>query len=171
MNALKKTLKLISDVFGAVALLFLAFLMFGITADVVVRAITGDPISGVFEMSELSLVMVVFLGAMWAQGDRAHIRVNILSKQLSGLPHRIAMAFGWGCGALALFMLAWPATQEAIYSLSIWEFRWGYIQIPIWWTKVGLAMGLWLAGIQMTCDAMFALLEDESEEIQSAVEA
>lgn len=171
MKSLKKTLKFISDVFGAVAMLFLAFLMFGITADVIVRAITGAPISGVFEMSELSLVMIVFLGAMWAQGDRAHIRVNILSKQLSGLSHRIVMAFSWGCGALALFMLAWPATQEAIYSVSIWEFRWGYVQIPIWWTKVGLALGLWLAAAQMTCHTVFALVEDESEDTQSMVEA
>ncbi|EPX85719.1 TRAP transporter small permease [Salipiger mucosus] len=163
MNKTKKALKLVSDVFGVVAALFLAFLMFGITADVVARALTGDPISGVFEMSELSLVMIVFLGAMWGQQDRAHIRVNILSTRLSGLPHRIAMGFAWGCGALALLMLAWPATQEAIYSISIWEFRWGYIQVPIWWTKAGLALGLWFAAMQMAVHAIAALVEDEPE--------
>ncbi|MGX0905006.1 TRAP-type C4-dicarboxylate transport system, small permease component [Roseovarius sp. EC-HK134] len=171
MNLIRKILKLISDAFGAVAMLFLAFLMFGITADVITRAITGNPISGVFEMSELSLVMIVFLGAMWAQNDHAHIRVNILTRKLSGLPHRIAMAFSWGCGALALFMFAWSSTQEAIYSVSIWEFRWGYIQFPIWWTKVGVAVGLWLAAIQMTFHAVTALIHDEAEETSSVAEA
>jgi TRAP-type C4-dicarboxylate transport system permease small subunit len=167
MKSVRKILKTTSDVFGAVAILFLAFLMFGITADVAARAITGDSISGVFEMSELSLVMVVFLGTMWAQSDRAHIRVNILTEKLSGLPHRIAMAFSWGCGALALCMFAWPTTQEAIYSVSIWEFRWGYTQVPIWWTKVGVAIGLWFAAVQMTFQAVTALLEDEAEETSS----
>ncbi|MBB4287598.1 TRAP transporter small permease [Roseospira goensis] len=163
MRTIKSILKLVSNVFGVVAMAFLAFLMFGITADVIARALTGDPISGVFEMSELSLVMIVFLGAMWGQQDRAHIRVNVLSNRLTGLPHRIAMTFAWGCGALALLMLAWPATQDAIYSVSIWEFRWGYIQIPIWWTKVGLAAGLWFAAVQMALHAVSALIEDEPD--------
>lgn len=168
MTKIKTALRLVSNLLGAAAAFFLAFLMLGITADVLVRAATGNPISGVFEMSELSLVMVVFLGAMWAQRDRAHIRVNMLSVRLSGWPHRLAMGFAWGCGALALAMLAWPATQEAIYSVSIWEFRWGYIQIPIWWTKIGLALGLWCAAIQMACHAAFALAGDEPETADSS---
>ncbi|KAA8607617.1 hypothetical protein AL036_09805 [Salipiger aestuarii] len=171
MNVIQATLRIVSNLFGVVAMLFLAFLMFGITADVIMRGLTGDPLSGVFEMSELSLVMVVFMGAMWAQRDRAHIRVNILSQRLSGRAHRAIMAFGWGCGALALLMLAWPATQEAVYSVSIREFRWGYTQIPIWWTKVGLALGLWFAAIQMICHAAFALVQDESDDHQPIAEA
>ncbi len=171
MMPIKSALRVVSNLLGAVAMLFLAFLMFGITADVIVRALTGSPISGVFEMSELSLVMVVFLGAMWAQDDRAHIRVNIVSSLLSGWPHRAAMALAWGGGTLALAMLAWPATQEAIYSVSIREFRWGYVQVPIWWTKVGLALGLWLAAIQMACHAVFALFADEAKEPKTASDA
>ena len=171
MTTIKMVLNWISDILGVVAMLFLAFLMFGITADVVVRTLTGDPISGVFEMAELSLVMIVFLGVMWAQRDRAHIRVNILSDRISGLPRRIVMAFCWGAGAMTLFMLAWPATQEAIYSVSIWEFRWGYIQFPIWWTKVALAVGLWLAAVQMAFDALFALIGRKDPQTPSAAGA
>ena len=55
-------LRALSNLFGAVATLFLLFLMFGITLDAVVRAIYGHSIPGVFEMSELSLVVIVFLG-------------------------------------------------------------------------------------------------------------
>jgi len=152
-------------------MLFLAFLMFGITADVLSRAMTGQPIAGVFEMSELSLVMIVFPGAMWAQRDRAHIRVNVISNKLSGIPHRLAIFFAWGCGALALCLLAWPATQEAIHSVSIWEFRWGYIQMPIWWTKVAVAVGLWLAAIQMSCHAVLSLLDDEEDQTHPIADA
>ncbi len=164
MNTIRIFLTVISRVFGTVAMLFLAFLMFGITADVLTRAITGTPISGVFEMSELSLVMIVFLGAMWAQEDQAHIRVNILSARLSGLARRAAMAFAWGCGAIALFLFAWPATQEAIYSVSIWEFRWGYVQVPVWWVKVGVATGLWLAALQMSVQSLSSFLHDDADE-------
>lgn len=171
MHALDTVTRRISQILGVVAMAFLAFLMLGITADVLTRAITGSPLSGVFELSELSLVMIVFLGAMWAQDDRAHIRVDLLSKRLTGWPHRLAMGFAWGAAALALAMFAWPATQEAIYSVSIWEFRWGYIQIPIWWTKLGVAIGLWAAALQMALHALLALREDDAERRGPAADA
>ena len=171
MDKIKKVLNLVSDIFGAVAMFFLLFLMFGITADVFARALTGSPISGVFEMSELSLVMLVFLGAMWAQRDRAHIRVDILTKKLTGLPHRLVMTFAWGCGAVVLCILGWATTQEAIYSVSIWEFRWGHVQIPVWWTKIGVALGLWAAAVQMAFTAVLALLGDDEVGREPLVEA
>lgn len=155
INVANKALNVVSNLFGAVAMVFLAFLMFGITLDVAARAILGQSISGVFEMSELSLVMLVFFGAMWAQRDDSHIRVTLLPDRLRGGGRRFGNAIAWGGGALALLMFAWPATQEAIYSISIWEFRWGYVQMPIWWTKAGVAIGLWLAALQM---AVYALL-------------
>ncbi|HDZ73752.1 MAG TPA: TRAP transporter small permease [Aurantimonas coralicida] len=159
MRAIQAILRTLSDILGAAAALFLAFLMLGTTVDVITRAVTGQPISGIFELTELSLVMLVFLGAMWAQRDDAHIRVTILTDQLSGAAHRSIMAFAWFCGALALAMLAWPATNEAIYSVSIWEFRWGFVKVPIWWTKIGVAVGLWLAAVQMAFYALTALNE------------
>ncbi len=170
MNWLNAVLGRVSTVCGVVAMAFLAFLMFATTADVIVRAVSGDSIRGVFEMTELSLIMIVFLGAMWAQQDRAHIRVNMLSTKLSGVAHRVAMGFAWGCGALALLMFAWPATQDAIYSVSIWEFRWGFINVPIWWAKVALALGLWLAALQMGVHAIIALIWDETESVAAGHE-
>lgn len=171
MDHINRILNLISNLLGAVAVLFLAFLMFGISADVLARLITGSSISGIFEMSELSLVMIVFMGAMWAQGNLAHIRVEVLSDRLSGRAGRGAMGFAWGCGALALVLIAWPSTQEAIYSVSIWEFRWGYTQVPIWWTKVGVSLGLWLAAIQMAANAVGALLADTPQDAHHKLDA
>ena len=83
MQSLNRVLNFVSNALGAIAMLFLAFLMFGTTLDVAMRAITGSPITGVFEFTELALVMLVFLGAGWAQRDDAHIRVNVLTDKLS----------------------------------------------------------------------------------------
>jgi TRAP-type C4-dicarboxylate transport system permease small subunit len=162
MHAVRKALKIGADGLGVVAIAFLALLMLGTTVDVTARAITGDPVPGLFEMSELSMVMVVFFGAGWAQFNDSHIRVTMLPDRLHGFAKRLVTGVAWGLGALTLLMLAIPATREGLYSLSILEFRWGYVEVPIWWTKLSVAIGLWFAFVQMAFRSLLAFLgEDE----------
>lgn len=149
MQSINTALKKISDFFGAIALFFMAFLMLGTSIDVTVRAIYGRSISGVFELAELSMVLVVFLGLGWTKIDDGHIRVTLLLDRMSERTQRIMETISWALAALLLLLLAMPATNEAIHSFEIREFRWGYIEFPIWWAKIVLALGLWFGFIQM----------------------
>jgi len=164
MQILNKILNFFSDVLGVVSMLFLAFLMLGTTLDVIVRAVTGSSISGVFEFTEIALVMMVFLGAGWAQRGDSHIRVTILIDKLPETTRTRVVGIAWAIGALALLLLAIPSTSEAIYSISIWEFRWGNVKIPIWWTKASLAVGLWFAFIQMAVQSIQSFVFGESDQ-------
>ncbi|CAB3636036.1 MAG: TRAP transporter small permease subunit [Achromobacter pulmonis] len=150
-------LRAFSNLFGAIATLFLLFLMFGITLDAIVRALYGHSIPGLFEMSELSLVVIVFLGLGWTQMEDAHIRVTLLHRKV---PPRVAQwmdALAWLAAAVVLALLAYPATGEALESIQIREFRWGYVEVPIWWTKAIVAAGLWFGALQMLAQAGCAL--------------
>jgi len=150
-----------SNIFGLVALLCLAFLMLGTTVDVVVRAVTGRPISGVFEMAETSMVLLVFMGLGWTKIDNAHIRVTML---VDKVPHSVRLVMevlSWGFAAFMLLLFAIPSTEDAISSTAIREFRWGYVQFPIWWAKIILAIGLWFGFLQMVFEALRIIVTKE----------
>lgn len=157
MGRLQAALRVASDVTGWIALAFLAFMMFAITLDVTVRALWGRAVPGLFEMSEMAMVMVVVMGLGWTLLDDAHIRVTTLVDRLPPRSRRVVGAFGWGTAALTFLMLAWPTTREAAYSISIWEYRWGYVQVPVWWAKAAAAAGLWLATLQAGVHALAIL--------------
>ncbi|WP_449040622.1 TRAP transporter small permease subunit [Paracoccus sp. (in: a-proteobacteria)] len=168
MDILNATVRRVSDVLGWIAMVFMAILMFGVTADVAARAIYGQSVPGLFEMSELSMVMVVFLGLGWTLRDDAHIRVTMLTDRLAPRPRRLAGGLAWLCAALVFLLLAWPSTQEAAYSFSIREFRWGVVQIPIWWTKIALAAGLWFAAVQAVVKAVLVATDRDLPESHPA---
>ncbi len=146
-------LRVVSNLFGAIATAFLLFLMFGITLDAIVRVIYGHSVPGLFEMSELSLVVIVFFGLGWTQMDDAHIRVTLLHDKVPPLVAQWMTALAWLAAAAVLAVLAYPATRDALESVEIREFRWGYVEVPVWWTKLIVAAGLWFGALQMLCQA------------------
>jgi len=149
MVHLERFFQKVSDWLGYTALFFMGFLMVGTTLDVLVRAIRGRSISGVFELAELSMVLVVILGLGWTKLDDAHIRVTMLTTRMPVKALRFFETLAWGFAALLLLFLAIPASEDAIHSFAIREFRWGYIEFPIWWAKIILALGLWFGFFQM----------------------
>src|SRR5690606_11824891 len=92
------------------------------------------------------------------------IRVSML---LDRAPHsaRVVMEIiSWSMAALLLFLLAIPSTQDAIASTAIREFRWGYVQFPIWWAKIILAVGLWFGFLQMAFEVLRLIVTREIRE-------
>jgi len=168
-TTMDRWLRWLANGMGVIALAFLLLMMAGTTVDALFRTLAGQPIPGLFEMSELSMVMVVFMGLGWTQRDDAHIRVTLLHKCLPPALNRVVNSLAWLCATLVLVTLAWPATLGAIESVAIREFRWGYVEVPIWWVKVAVAVGLWFGAVQMLLHAIHVLCRASRADATPAV--
>jgi len=142
----------VSMAFTAVAAVSLAIMIISTAADTILRYGINYPIPGVFELNEVLLVVVVFFGITWTQSERGHTRVVILMRRI---PIRWAIRLDIICWILCFLFLAILGLQsgkEALSSFRINEFRWGSVQMPIWWAKACVPLGCWLTCIQLLID-------------------
>lgn len=139
-------------VFSAVAAGSIALMIISTTIDTSLRFTINFPVPGVFELNEVLLVITVFLGITWTQIERGHTRVVLVLRKL---PIRWAIRFDiicWIICFLFLGILGLQTGKEALRSYQINEFRWGSVQMPIWWAKALVPLGCWLTCLQLLVD-------------------
>jgi TRAP-type C4-dicarboxylate transport system permease small subunit len=129
-----------------------ALMIVSTTLDTTLRYTFNFPLAGVFELNEVLLVMVIFLGISWTQMERGHTRVVLLMRRL---PIRRAIKMDIICWILCILFLGimgFQSGREALRAYQINEFRWGAVQMPIWWAKALVPLGCWLTCLQLLID-------------------
>lgn len=152
MENLARWLKKINVVFGFIAAAAIAMMMISTTLDTTSRYAFNYPIAGVFELNEVLLVIAVFLTVSWTQECRGHTRVVLGMRRFS---MRTAIRLDTVCWVLCFIFLAvmgWQSAKEAFRSYEINEFRWGSVQMQIWWAKALVPLGCWLTCLQLLVD-------------------
>jgi TRAP-type C4-dicarboxylate transport system permease small subunit len=137
---------------AAVASVSLAIMILSTSLDTIFRYSINHPIAGVFELNEVLMAVVVFFGIAWTQRERGHTRVVLVMRKL---PIRLAVKLDIVCWILCflfLGILGFQSGKEALYSFQIGEFRWGSVQMPIWWAKACVPLGCWLTCVQLLID-------------------
>lgn len=122
------------------------------TADVVGTQFLGRPVPGALELTENSIVLIVFGGLSHAQIRRAHIRVEILYESV-GKRMRSVMDLFADLVALGFFSaLLWLGVGEMLFSLRIGEATVGLIRLPLWPARMILCLGTGLLILQLVRD-------------------
>lgn len=130
---------------GAVALILLAFV---VGADVLVRSL-GLAVAGGVEVSEVLLVVLVFLSLAQAQSLGHHIGIETVVVRFPAftrsLAHLISLLV---CGALTT-LLFYGTTLAAFESYATGEFQFGTLRFPLWPSKAVVATGFGLLLIEL----------------------
>jgi TRAP-type C4-dicarboxylate transport system permease small subunit len=99
---------------GAVLLGLLGLVLF----DVVMRYALRLPFLGAYEMSELAMVLIVFLALPYCAATGGHVAVDVLSPLLDRPGLRWLTAAIHLAGAVLMAVIAWQATLYAIGSIQ-----------------------------------------------------
>lgn len=136
---------------GAVGMVSSMFLG---TADVVGTQFLGVPVPGALEITESTMVLIVFGALAFAQMQRAHIRVEILHGYagprtkafMDAVTHLVALVF--------FALLAWQGYGEALYGWEIRESTLGYIRFPLYPARWLLVLGTALLLLRLALDVI-----------------
>lgn len=133
--------KYVTNVMGLAAGVVILALTFITVADVILRK-AGESFPGAVEVSEVLLVFAVFLALGAAQVSGDHVTTSVLTSRLPPNARRWLRASAAVIGVITVVVMIIVATQAAIYSVQIGEYRFGIAQVPIWPARIIIVVGL-----------------------------
>ena len=149
LNAWIEKLALALLLLGALGMIVSMLLGF---ADVVGTKFLGWPVPGTLEVTESTMVLIVFGALAYTQRLRGHIRVEIFYTE-RGPRVKAFMDLVTHAVAIAYFgLIAWQGANEAIYSLQIGEATMGTIRFPLFPARALLVAGTLLLLLQLLID-------------------
>ncbi len=121
-------------------------------ADVVGTQVFGAPVPGAAEITESTMVLIVFGALTYTQIRRSHIRVELLYLRAGARGQAAMDIFASLMGLLFFSLLLWQATNEALFSIRIDEATFGLVRLPLWPARIVLAAGVGLLILQLLLD-------------------
>ncbi|HTO50579.1 MAG TPA: TRAP transporter small permease [Burkholderiales bacterium] len=123
-------------------------------ADVVGTSFLEWPVPGTLEITESTMVLIVFGALAYTQEKRSHIRVELLHGYMSprmksfmdALTHALAFVF--------FVLLGWQSIGELTYSWEIRESTMGAIRFPLYPARFLLTAGTALLIAQLALDVI-----------------
>jgi TRAP-type C4-dicarboxylate transport system permease small subunit len=131
---------------GTMAAMFLG------TIEVVGTQMLHTPVPGALELTESTMVLIVFGALAYAQIRRSHIRVELIYTIMGPRVRAVMDVFADICALVFFSLLLWQAYHEAVYSLQIGEATVGLIRFPLFPARIILAVGTGLLILQLILD-------------------
>lgn len=140
--------------------------------DVLSTALFNQPIPGTYEITEMLMVVTVFLALGHLHQERANIAVDILYERFGFQTQRMADYLALILTGTMAGLMAWRAWDLALRSWQIGEKSVGLIQFPVYPSKFAFAIGCTLLTVCCLADLfkgrdlrMRSASVDESNEV------
>lgn len=119
----------------------LGALMCLVAVDVILRYCFNSPFAWSYEITELLLVFIVFLGLLHVQTMKGHVKVDILVSRLPSKPRYVVEIIVAIVSFILVFLMAWQAF-ETVKTQLVSKLSTGILLIPIYPFVVVAGCGL-----------------------------
>ena len=136
---------------GSIGLMLSMFICF---ADVVGTNFFEYPVDGTLEITESTMVLIVFGALAFTQEKRGHIRVEILHGFMGPRIRSLMDLFTHVCALLFFVVMAWYSIGELTYSWEMKEATMGTIRFPLYPARSLLTLGVCLLLLQLLLDVV-----------------
>ena len=123
-------------------------------ADVVGTNFFGWPVPGTLEITESTMVLIVFGALAYTQEKRGHIRVELLHGYMSPRIKSLMDAITHALALVFFALLGWQSIAELAYSWEIRESTMGTIRFPLYPARFLLTAGTALLIAQLALDVI-----------------
>ena len=131
------------------------------TLDAVGRYALDAPIPGALELTELTMVVIVFSSLATAQRKKAHVAVELLTSRLGSRARLCVELFGFALALALMLTIAWRST---LHGLELYETgdQTGTLGIPLFPFYLVVAIGCLGMAVELVRDVMAALKDHGS---------
>lgn len=128
-------------------------------AEVVLRYGFNSPIPGTWELSQLLLVGIVFLGFAHTQAKGGHVRVELLIARVGPAWRRGLDLLGLAVGVAVFAVIFWVGLKDTWTAWAIADYTLGSVAFPIWPSKLMVPVGSLLLCLRLVVQIVRHLLE------------
>lgn len=134
---------------GAVGMIMSMFLGF---ADVVGTKFFDWPVPGALEVTESTMVLIVFGALAHTQSTRGHIRVELLYNYCRPRVQALMDAITHLAALVYFGLVCWLGANEFLYSWELREATMGTVRFPLYPARLLLAVGTFLLLVTLVLD-------------------
>ena len=151
-NPIRRIIEVVETLICTIGALALGIMAFVLGIGIISRYVLNQPIPGVYDIVQLSMVWVVFLSLAYTQRERRHIQVGILTSRLPRTT-RISLEIGaYFIGFVFFAVMSWQTWLAAVQSFQIREYWPGLLRTPIYPSKMALFVGVALLSLRFVLD-------------------
>ena len=123
-----------------------------VPVDVLMRYGLNRPIAGLYELSELLLVGMVYLSITFVQAQKGHVAIDILYSKIPFRPRRVLAVFNSFLGIGITAVMTWRTAHLAWQAWLTQDYTSGLVPWPLWPAKAVISLGCGLLCLRLVRD-------------------
>ena len=158
----------VENAFAWIAGTLVLAMMFLVTSDVLLRQLFNQPVAGTFELMEMGMVGVVYLGVAFVQRQRGHISIEMATDWLPPRGRRLLEAFGSLIGLAFAAFLTWRGAVYAWDAFYTGSYVGSVLKLPLWPARALIPVGSAVLSARLVVDTITDFAEAFRGSIDSA---